>query len=150
MGRELFLKQELDGEDITQFIYRKGEKPNDTTPYPKNNYFEEQYPSALNKKVRFSTDGKQLVPLTDNNGIPKLDSAGKQIFIPGNHPSSCVASHSRGDSMMVLSRELLYWNPFWNQTQITVRMKRDSKNLGDSKSNTMNCRLRILLPTMKL
>ena len=86
MGRELFLKQELDGEDITQFIYRKGEKPNDTTPYPKNDYFEEQYPSALNKKVRFSTDGKQLVPLTDENGIPKLDSAGKQIFIPGKSP----------------------------------------------------------------
>ena len=35
MGRELFLKQELDGEDITQFIYRKGEKPSDTTPIPK-------------------------------------------------------------------------------------------------------------------
>ena len=86
MGRELFLKQELDGEDITQFIYRKGEKPNDTTPYPENDYFEEQYPSASNKKVRFSTDSKQLFPLTDKNGIPKLDSAGKQIFIPGKSP----------------------------------------------------------------
>ena len=86
MGRELFLKQELDVEDSTQFIYRKGEKPNYTTPYPENDYFEEKHPSALNKKVRFSTDGKQLVPLTDENGIPKLDSAGKQIFIPGKLP----------------------------------------------------------------
>ena len=58
MGRELFLKQELDGEDITQFIYRKGEKPNYTTPYPENDSFEEKHPSALNKKVKFSTDGK--------------------------------------------------------------------------------------------
>ena len=86
MGRELFLKQELDGEDIKQFIYRKGEKSNDTTPYPENDYFEEKSPSTLGKKVRFSTDGKQLVPLTNENGIPKLDSAGKQIYIPGKSP----------------------------------------------------------------
>ena len=86
MGRDLFLKQELDGKDITQFIYRKGEQPSHTTPYPENDYFEERHPFAPTKKVRFSTDGKQLVPLTDENGIPKLDSAGKQIFIPDKSP----------------------------------------------------------------
>ena len=86
MGRDLFLKQELEGKDITQFVHRNGEKPNYTTPFPENEYFEERQSNLsleTGKKVRFSTDGKQLVPLTNESGTPKLDSAGDQILIPG-------------------------------------------------------------------